>query len=80
MHVGDRVTLQKDNLPVTRHGRESEPPGVIEVGTLVVTETRTLVNVLWQDGTRETLDARVTVPYLNPDEYDCWCVPLCGAA
>ena len=72
MHVGDRVVLKKEGLPVTTHGRESDPPGVVEVRTLVVTETRTFVNVLWQDGTRETVDARETIPYLNPDEYDCW--------
>ena len=40
--------------------------------TYVVQETKSSVEVLWQDGTRETLDARNTVPYLNPDEYDCW--------
>lgn len=77
MHVGDRVMLKGgDNLPTTFHGRDSEPPGRIEVRTLVVTETRTCVNVLWQDGSRGTLDARETVPYLNPDEYDCWYVSL----
>ena len=40
--------------------------------TYVVQETKSSVEVLWQDGTRETLDACNTVPYLNPDEYDCW--------
>ena len=37
-------------------------------------QTKTTVDVLWQDGTRETIDVKQTVPYLNPDEYDCWCV------
>ncbi|KAI0932058.1 hypothetical protein AcW2_000786 [Taiwanofungus camphoratus] len=71
--VGDRV-LPKDTigLPVTRHGKEEDIHNVLEVHTFVVRETRTMVNVLWQDGTRETLDAKETVPYLNPDEYDCW--------
>ncbi|PSS37603.1 hypothetical protein PHLCEN_2v530 [Hermanssonia centrifuga] len=73
MRVGDRVNLKdSENSPVTVHGREGEPPGLVEVKTLVVKETRTLVHVLWQDGTRETLDAKDTVPYINPDEYDCW--------
>lgn len=74
MRVGDRVVLKGDNsnVPVTRHGKESLPQGIVEVRTLVVQETHTTVNVLWQDGTTETLDARETVPYLNPDEYDCW--------
>lgn len=74
MRVGDRVTL-KDSIstPMTVHGKEGEPPlGIYRVRTLVVSETHTMVNVLWQDGTRECLDARNTVPYLNPDEYDCW--------
>ncbi len=73
--MGDRVNLKdSENSPVTVHGREGEPPGLVEVKTLVVKETRTLVHVLWQDGTRETLDAKDTVPYINPDEYDCWYV------
>ncbi|KAI1796055.1 hypothetical protein LXA43DRAFT_1160458 [Ganoderma leucocontextum] len=73
MRVGDRVRLRNNaGVPITRHGRSTENQGVIEVVTLSVQETRTTVDVLWQDGTRETVDARETVPYLNPDEYDCW--------
>ena len=73
MRVGDRVRLKDTtNVPVTRHGRTTEAHGVIEVNTLIVQETQTTIDVLWQDGERETLDARDTVPYLNPDEYDCW--------
>ena len=73
MRVGDRVTLKNaDGCPVSTHGRENDGPGIFTVRTLVVKETRTTVNVLWQDGTREALDAKETVPYLNPDEYDCW--------
>ena len=58
--------------PVSHHGRENMPGGLIEVRALVVQETRTTVDVLWQDGVRQKLDARETVPYINPDEYDCW--------
>lgn len=72
MRVGDRVISKDGTGPRSTHGREGEGPGIISVDTLVVKETRTRVNVLWQDGTRETLDAKDTVPYLNPDEYDCW--------
>ncbi|EJF62287.1 hypothetical protein DICSQDRAFT_104652 [Dichomitus squalens LYAD-421 SS1] len=73
MRVGDRVRLRNNTgVPVTRHGRSPDGQGTIEVDTLIVQETRTSVDVLWQDGTRETLDARETIPYLNPDEYDCW--------
>lgn len=73
LHVGDRVLL-KDvaDAPVTRHGKEEDPNLVLEVRTFVVQETRTTIAVLWQDGTRETLNATETIPYLNPDEYDCW--------
>lgn len=72
MRVGDRVVLKDGTGPRSTHGREGEGPGIIPVDTLVVKETNTRVNVLWQDGTREALDAKDTVPYLNPDEYDCW--------
>lgn len=73
MRVGDRVLLKDSKAsPVSTHGREGEGPGTLTVRTLVVKETRTTVNVLWQDGTRETLNAKETIPYLNPDEYDCW--------
>jgi ubiquitin-conjugating enzyme E2 O len=77
MRVGDKVVLKNAaNLPVTKHGRASDPAGVIEVQTLVVKETRTTVDVLWQDGTRETVNSKELIPYVNPDEYDCWCVTL----
>ena len=76
MLVGDRVLLRSGDGPVSTHGREGDSLGLITVKTLVVKETYTRVNVLWQDGTRETLDAKDTVPYLNPDEYDCWYVMI----
>lgn len=73
MRVGDRVVLKDTpGLPVTRHGREDDVLHILEVRTFVVQETRTTVKVLWQDGTTAILDAKETVPYLNPDEYDCW--------
>jgi len=73
IRVGDRVNLRDPTgAPVTKHGKEEEPQHMLEVRTLLVQETRSTVTVLWQDGTRETLDAKDTIPYLNPDEYDCW--------
>jgi len=73
MRVGDKVILKDAaNLPCTRHGKEGEPYGIIEVRVYVVRETRTTVEVLWQDGSTETMPTTKLIPYLNPDEYDCW--------
>ncbi|KZP16787.1 hypothetical protein FIBSPDRAFT_748048, partial [Athelia psychrophila] len=73
MRVGFKVYLKDDvGIPVTRHGQEGEPAGTVVVNALMVKETRTTVNVLWQDGTQETLPSTVLIPYMNPDEYDCW--------
>jgi ubiquitin-conjugating enzyme E2 O len=73
MRVGDKVILKDAaSLPSTRHGKEGEPYGVIEVRVYVVRETQTTVDVLWQDGSTETMLTTKLIPYLNPDEYDCW--------
>jgi len=73
MRVGDKVILKDaTNLPFTRHGKEGEPYGVIEVRVYVVRETQTTVDVLWQNGSTETMLTTKLIPYLNPDEYDCW--------
>ena len=73
LRVGDRVLLKDpSSVPVTRHGKEEGSQRLLEVRTCVVRETRTQIQVLWQDGTQEPLDAIDTIPYLNPDEYDCW--------
>ena len=73
MHCSDRVRLRDNtDVPITRHGRSTQNRGIIEVHTLAVVETRTTsVEVLCQDGTKEGLDVREIVPYLNPGEYDC---------
>ncbi|KAI0319861.1 hypothetical protein OF83DRAFT_1275465 [Amylostereum chailletii] len=73
MRVGDKVTL-KNTLchPETRHGKASDTGGEIVVRAYVVEETHTTVQVLWQDGTPEVLSTKKLIPYLNPDEYDCW--------
>ncbi|TFY70916.1 hypothetical protein EVG20_g2080 [Dentipellis fragilis] len=73
MRVGDKVVLKDSTgLPFTSHGTDGEPYGVVEVRVYVVKTTQTTVNVLWQDGSTETLLATDLIPYLNPDEYDCW--------
>ena len=73
--VGDKVLLKSwQNGPFTRHGKPTDPGGDIEVRAYVVKETQTKVTVLWQDGESEVMDAKALIPYLNPDEYDCWWV------
>lgn len=75
MRVGDRVHLKDaTGLPYTEHGKPEDPTGVLRVQTFLVTETVTELDVLWQDGTRESVKATSVIPYLNPDEYDCWYV------
>ncbi|GAW04426.1 ubiquitin-conjugating enzyme3 like-protein [Lentinula edodes] len=70
-----RVRYRQTNLegiPVTKHGQEGEAGGVITVNSFNVTATDTEVDVLWQDGNKETLRSVDLIPYMNPDEYDCW--------
>lgn len=45
---------------------------VIPVDALTVTATRSRVEILWQDNTRQWLLSTEIVPYVNTDEYDCW--------
>ncbi|KAF7310777.1 Isocitrate lyase [Mycena chlorophos] len=72
MRVGDRVTFKDESkLPSTVHGLDGTMKVLVK--TFTVTETRTVVDVLWQDGTRESsIRSTELIPYLNPDEYDCW--------
>ncbi|KAK7468727.1 hypothetical protein VKT23_003230 [Stygiomarasmius scandens] len=73
MRTGDRLNLKQiKGLPYTNHGHENEPGGVVCVQSFSVMATETTLDVLWQDGVKETLNARDVIPYLNPDEYDCW--------
>lgn len=77
MHCGDHLRL-KDNsqVPVTVHGQEGFGHGPVTVDMCVVMETQTEVDILWQDGTKETVSAIDVIPH-TPDEYDCWSVFLC---
>jgi ubiquitin-conjugating enzyme E2 O len=73
MRVGDRVHLNNvTGLPSTQHGREGESAGIVHVQAFLVVETETSLDVLWQNGVHETLKSTDVIPYLNPDEYDCW--------
>jgi hypothetical protein len=73
MRVGDRVTFKDESkVPGTTHGPDNDKKVVVK--TFSVTETQTILDVLWQDGIKETLLSKELIPYLNPDEYDCWCV------
>lgn len=58
-------------MPITQHGQDSQQ-GIFYVQIFRTKETETTVEVLWQDGSRETLRTTDLIPYLNPDEYDCW--------
>jgi ubiquitin-conjugating enzyme E2 O len=71
--MGDKVLLKNhENAPLTRHGKEDGEVGIIEVRHFVVRETKTTVTVLWQDNITETIPSTELIPFLNPDEYDCW--------
>ncbi|KAG7450676.1 uncharacterized protein BT62DRAFT_927948 [Guyanagaster necrorhizus] len=73
IRTGDKVNLvERTGHPVTIHGRSMQGVPPIHVETLTVAETETTVDILWQDGTTETLKSVDLIPYLNTDEYDCW--------
>ncbi|EAU92700.2 hypothetical protein CC1G_01745 [Coprinopsis cinerea okayama7 len=73
MRVGDRVNLKNtEDLPMTEHGNEKEPAGIVHVQTFKVTDTETTIDILWQDGEKETVRSVDVIPYVSPDEYDCW--------
>ncbi|KAK0456646.1 hypothetical protein EV421DRAFT_1886919 [Armillaria borealis] len=65
IRIGDKVNLvERTGYPVTIHGRSMQGVPTIH--------TETTVDILWQDGTTETLNSVDLIPYLNTDEYDCW--------
>ncbi|KAH7885926.1 hypothetical protein F5I97DRAFT_1936882 [Phlebopus sp. FC_14] len=73
IRVGDKVILTNDdNVPTTTYDAGTDGNSEIMIRTLCVQETRSIVTVLWQDGTRELLRSTDLIPYLNVDEYDCW--------
>lgn len=75
IRVGDKVMLPDDeSIPIVSFETGIEGNSKIDSRTLCVQETRTTAVILWQDGSRETLQSTYLIPYLNVDEYDCWCV------
>lgn len=73
MRVGDRVHPKVlTDIPISEHGPAPRVGQGCLVATCLVTETLTEVSVLWQDGTTEVMNSVDLIPYLNPDEYDCW--------
>lgn len=76
--VGDKYIIRNSSLAFQKglrpsfHGKDGVDGGVVVVRAVVVTETRTRVTVLWQNGAKEEYDSNSLIPYLNVDEYDCW--------
>lgn len=72
MRVGDRICLRDStDIPSTTHG-DKDSDDAIQVRTFQVVETQTVLDILWQDGTKTELSSTEIIPYMNPDEYDCW--------
>ncbi|KAG8850223.1 hypothetical protein FRC20_002096 [Serendipita sp. 405] len=75
--IGERV-LFKDPAKAFNLGilpviySESDSKNQITVDALMITNTRTRVEVLWQDGSREWIPATDLVPNLSADDYECW--------
>ncbi|KAL1748439.1 hypothetical protein HDZ31DRAFT_79580 [Schizophyllum fasciatum] len=74
LHVGERVFFRKFDSarPHTRHGRDQDPGGIFICSAFKIIESETMVSLLWQDGTRDVRRAVDVIPYLNPDDLDCW--------
>ena len=54
------------------HYEDPDTPLSIDVEALTVVATRSRVEILWQDGTRGWVPSIEVIPYINPDEFDCW--------
>jgi len=80
--AGDKYVLKNPSIATAQsiqpssHGYEGIDGGKIDVFVFMARETRSRVTVLWQNGTTEEIDSKQLIPYLNVDEYDCWCVTL----
>lgn len=75
--MGERVVF-KDPLHAARlniHNmiyKDQEMKIEVNVEAMVIRETRTQIEVLWQDGTRSWETSTDLIPHLNLDEYECW--------
>ncbi len=71
--IGDRVRFKTQELKdkhgakITYHGRQRHP-----VDVMLIVETKTELDVLWQDGTRTKEWACDMVPHVNLDEHEAW--------
>ena len=71
--VGDRLLLETPPENVfTTHGPSGQGMNATRVETFVICETETVLDLLWQDCSRERVRSTDVIPYMNPDEYDCW--------
>ncbi|KAG8834341.1 hypothetical protein FRC17_009109 [Serendipita sp. 399] len=75
--IGERVVFKDPSravalgiLPVIYS--ESDSKNQITVDALMITNTRTRVEVLWQDGTKIWMPATELAPNLSADDYECW--------
>lgn len=71
--IGDRVVFRNQQLKdqhgakYTHHGRER-----LAIDAMLVMETCTELEVMWQDGSRTKEKAVDMVPHLNLDEHESW--------
>lgn len=63
--------MEELGVPPSHH-EDPETHLIIDVDALTVVATRSRVEVLWQDGTRGWVPSIDVIPYINPDEFDCW--------
>ena len=65
--------IQGHGVPASHH-EDPDSHITIDVDALTVVATRSRVEILWQDGTCEWVPSIEVIPYINPDEFDCWYV------
>jgi hypothetical protein len=63
--------IQELGVPASHH-EDPDTHLTIGVDALTVVATQSRVEILWQDGTREWVPSIEVIPYINPDEFDCW--------
>ncbi|KAJ8702413.1 hypothetical protein PTI98_001127 [Pleurotus ostreatus] len=72
MTAGELVVLKDaENAPTSTHTDSSDPTFSFTVRRCVVSETQSVVTVLWQNGTQEVLPSTDLAPH-PVDDYDCW--------
>ncbi|KAF8756072.1 Ubiquitin-conjugating enzyme E2 [Rhizoctonia solani] len=66
------IDQDRNRYGVVKTQHRGESGRVLEVETMVVTESRSTAKIMWQDGIIEEVLGTAIIPYLNVDEYDCW--------